>query len=63
MVFVAVPSIYNVTNTAATNVVTQVTNMAPVQADLGVGDHRSNDRHHRERFDDLLRERDQLRAG
>jgi uncharacterized repeat protein (TIGR01451 family) len=37
MVFVAVPSIYNVTNTAATNVVTQVTNVQPAQADLGVG--------------------------
>ncbi len=36
MVFVAVPSIYNVTNTATTNVVTQVTNLPPVEADLGV---------------------------
>jgi len=33
---VAVPSIYNVTNTATTNVVTEVTNLPPVEADLGV---------------------------
>jgi uncharacterized repeat protein (TIGR01451 family) len=36
MVVVAVPSIYNVTNTATTNVVTEVTNLPPVEADLGV---------------------------
>jgi len=35
-VVVAVPSIYNVTNTATTNVVTEVTNLPPVEADLGV---------------------------
>ncbi len=36
MVVVAVPPIYSVTNTAATNVVVQVTNIV-VQSDLGVG--------------------------